>query len=241
MTFDQAEFEVRCEWGRAGLRELAPISEVIIIVDVLSFSTAVDIATGRGGIVFPYPLNGEPARNYAASVHANLASDERNCGYSLSPASLVDLPAGYRLVLASPNGAALAFSAHGTAVFTACFRNATAVGQMATRLGSAFAVIPAGERWASGELRPSLEDWIAAGAVISSLAGRRSPEANLAALTFEQVRRDLFTAVRQASSGKELMERDHSADVELACELDVSGNVPRLVDRAFASYKSNLP
>ncbi len=82
---------------------------------------------------------------------------------------------------------------------------------------------------------------MAAGAVISSLPGTRSPEANLAASSFERIRRDLSTAVRQASSGKELMERGHSADVELACELDGSGNVPRLVDRAFASYKSNLP
>ncbi len=31
-------------------------------------------------------------------------------------------------------------------------------GEMAARLGSTFAVIPAGERWGSGELRPSLED-----------------------------------------------------------------------------------
>ena len=53
MTFDQSEFDVRCEWGEHGVHQLAPISDAVIIVDVLSFSTCVAIATGRGAILFP--------------------------------------------------------------------------------------------------------------------------------------------------------------------------------------------
>jgi 2-phosphosulfolactate phosphatase len=104
VTFDQAEFEIRCEWGAHGLRELAPISDVVVIVDVLSFTTAVEIATARGAMIFPYPLRGEAAASYADSVKAALASADRLVGFSLSPASLRTLPAGYRLVLPSPNG-----------------------------------------------------------------------------------------------------------------------------------------
>jgi len=44
MTFDQTAYRLRCEWGLRGLRELAPVSDVVIIVDVLSFTTALDIA-----------------------------------------------------------------------------------------------------------------------------------------------------------------------------------------------------
>jgi 2-phosphosulfolactate phosphatase len=159
---------VRCEWGLPGLRELRAISDVIVIVDVLSFTTAIDIATGRGGVVFPYPYKGESAANYAASVGATLASGDRGSGFSLSPASLLELPAGYRLVLPSPNGATLSFSAEHPLVFAACLRNATAVGQMASRLGSSVAVIPAGEIWSTGEFRACIEDWIGAGAVIEA-------------------------------------------------------------------------
>ena len=44
MYFDQAEYDLRCEWGMQGLLALAPDSDAVVIVDVLSFSTAVDIA-----------------------------------------------------------------------------------------------------------------------------------------------------------------------------------------------------
>lgn len=54
MSVDQAECDIRCEWGQQGVESLAPSSEVVIIVDILSFSTCVDIAVGRGARVFPY-------------------------------------------------------------------------------------------------------------------------------------------------------------------------------------------
>ena len=32
---DQGEFDIRCEWGLRGVQTLAPISDVVVIVDVL--------------------------------------------------------------------------------------------------------------------------------------------------------------------------------------------------------------
>ena len=34
MTFSQSEFDVRCEWGEYGVAQLAPISDVVILVDM---------------------------------------------------------------------------------------------------------------------------------------------------------------------------------------------------------------
>jgi hypothetical protein len=68
--FDQAEFEVRCEWGTAGLHEVASRAEVVIIVDVLTFTTAVDVAAARGAAVFPFPWMRPAAAYYAASIGA---------------------------------------------------------------------------------------------------------------------------------------------------------------------------
>ncbi|PYT26614.1 MAG: hypothetical protein DMG57_21000 [Acidobacteria bacterium] len=234
MTFDQVKFDVRCEWGLQGLRQAGAISDVIVIVDVLSFTTAVDIAAERGGVIFPYPLKDESAAAYADSLNAKLASPDRNRGFSLSPASLRSLPAGYRLVLPSPNGAALSFGVDHRIVFAGCLRNATAVARAAAHLGSTVAVIPAGEQWPTGELRPSLEDWVGAGAVIAALSGKqRSPEAQLAAAAFAHFRDGLSQALRESVSGKELIERGFALDVDVAAELNVSENIPRLVDRAF--------
>jgi len=234
--FNQAEFQVRCEWGIHGITALGAISDVIVMVDVLSFTTAVDVATALGAIVLPYPLKGESAAAYADSLGANLASPDRGCGFSLSPASLRSLPAGCRLVLPSPNGAALSFAVDHPTVLAAGLRNAAAVALAAARLGSTIAVIPAGETWPGGDLRPCLEDWVGAGAVISALSGSRSPEAQLAVAAFDHFRLSLPQALRESVSGKELIARGFAPDVDIAAELNVSQNVPRLVDRAFVTH-----
>lgn len=227
--------QVRCGWGLLGIRELRAISDVIVIVDVLSFTTAVDIATARGSVVLPYPYRGDLAANYAASVDAQPASEERGRGFSLSPASLRELPAGYRLVLPSPNGAALSFSVEHPIVLAGCLRNATAVGQAASRLGSTVAVIAAGEVGAGGEFRTCIEDWIGAGAVIDACTGLRSTEASIAAGAFRFFREGLAQTLRDSPSGKELIGRGCGLDIDLAVELEVSTTVPRLIDRAFVS------
>ncbi len=233
MRFDQRAFDIRREWGPCGLQELSPISDVVIIVDVLSFSTGVEIATGRGAMVFPYPLKDASAAAYARSVNAELASAKRESGFSLSPSTLQTIPSAYRLVLPSPNGGALCFAAGCPNLITACLRNASAAAQVAARLGSTFALIPAGETWRHGEIRPSLEDLIGTGSIISHLPGRMSPEAQLAAAAFERFRGNPGKALHECGSGKELIARGFAADVELAAQYDVSSHVPVLVDQAF--------
>ena len=46
--FKQHEFAICCEWGISGIAALLPASDVIIIVDVLSFSICVDVALNNG-------------------------------------------------------------------------------------------------------------------------------------------------------------------------------------------------
>ncbi|MEH2465828.1 2-phosphosulfolactate phosphatase [Nostoc sp.] len=150
MIYNQSEFDLRCEWGPQGVAQLAPISDVIVIVDVLSFSTCVEIATNNGAIIFPYAMRDESVIDYAKSVQAELASHRQRwttTGYSLSPKSVAQIPAGTRLVLPSPNGSFLTLHTGNTPTLAGCLRNCQAVAQFAQKYGDKIAVIPAGERW----------------------------------------------------------------------------------------------
>jgi len=232
--FDQAEFDLRCEWGLEGLLALQPASDAVVIVDVLSFSTAVDIALSRGASVLPYRWKDGSAKRFAAEKGATLAGGRGAGGeYTLSPVSLRSIPSGTLLVLPSPNGSSLALSASGVPVFTACLRNAPAAAKQAAAHGSRIAVIPAGEQWRECGLRPCLEDLIGAGAVLAGLPGTSSPEAEMAMATFARFRQGLGGALFRCGSGKELAERGFGLDVELAAEYAVSNVVPMLTGEQF--------
>lgn len=234
MTFDQAEFDVRCEWGEQGVAQLAPISDALIIVDVMSFSTCVTVATARGATVFPYRWKDDSSAEYARSLGAALAGRRGESQFSLSPASLMQIPPGTRLVLPSPNGSTLALATGQTPTFAGCFRNARAVAQAAMDLGSRIAIIPAGERWKQDDtLRPSLEDLIGAGAIIQHLPGSLSPEAQLALDAFRAAEPDLLARLKQCASGKQLIAMGFENDVPLIAETDVEACAPLLRDGAY--------
>jgi 2-phosphosulfolactate phosphatase len=114
-------------------------------------------------------------------------------------------------------------------------RNARAVAAAAQRLGTAFNVIPGGERWPDGSLRPALEDWLGAGAILRWLPGSRSPEAESAVALFERHRDTLVAVLDHCSSGRELDGRGHSRDKTIAGDLDVSACVPRFDGTAFVA------
>ena len=235
--FTQAEFTTRCEWGVAAATVLAP-ADVIIVVDVLSFSTCVEVAASRGAAILPYAWTGwdDPAAGEFARAHgAELAGKRRKSRYSLAPQSYADAPPDLRCVLPSPNGARVTLAAASTAavVLSGCLRNARAVAETAQGMGHTFNVIPAGERWLDGTLRPALEDMLGAGAILARLPAPRSPEAEAMVAVFERFRDTLVATLDGCGSGRELAGRGHDRDTSIAGELDVSACVPRFDGTAF--------
>lgn len=228
-------------WGRSGLRSL-PDEAVCVIVDVLSFSTALVAGCESGGLIYPYRWRDDSAAEHAQRMGARLAAarGEHGAGTpSLSPPSLLGLPPGSRLVLPSPNGSTLAFEARGDVVVAGCLRNAAAVADHLLELDRDVVVVAAGERWPDGSLRVALEDQIGAGAVIAAWLGRRSVAAEAARAVFDRFADDLEGALRLTQSGRELIDRGYPQDVEYAAELNVSNTVPVLVDGAFQDLQES--
>src|SRR5688572_10501393 len=89
MIYNQNEYDIRLEWGQKGVEELSAISDVVIIIDILSFSTCVDIVTSNFASVIPYKWKDETAVDFAKNKNAILADSKRpnSTSYSLSPTS----------------------------------------------------------------------------------------------------------------------------------------------------------
>jgi 2-phosphosulfolactate phosphatase len=243
-TNDQAGFALRFDWGPVGAAVLGACSDVVIVVDVLSFTTAVSVAAERGGTVTPIRWGddrGVADAIAAGAVHAmgyEARSSERP--WTIAPSSLLHLPHGARLAMPSPNGATIAeiLARLRTTVIAGCLRNASAVARAARSLGRTVAVIAAGERWPDGSLRPSAEDLLGSGLILGRLAelemGPLSPEARAAVAAAHLD--DIPSQIRDCASGRELLARDHAADVDLAAEIDVSETVPILHRGAFTAH-----
>lgn len=223
------------EWGLAGLRDSGRQADVVVVVDVLSFSTTVAVACTAGVHVHPYRARDEYAPRVAERLGAVLAGDRRD-PVSISPRSVAGLAVGTKLVLPSPQGGALALeaAAKGATVAAGCLRNASAVADWLRRRQRRVVVVAAGEQWRDGSTRVAVEDLLGAGAIFASVPDDNlSAEARVAAAAFRESRSDLLEILRACTSGRELAGRGHATDVDWAADLDASPVVPLLVDGAF--------
>lgn len=236
--FSQTQFSVRLEWGQAAIRHLAPDVDCVVIIDIMSFSTCVSMAVDRGAVVYPYPWRDETSQQYGNARGAAVASGKRRFGdgWSLSPQSMLNAVSGLRLVLPSPNGSACSYHANGLSktVYCASFRNLRATVAACHRYKQVL-VVPCGERWPDDDgLRPSFEDYVGAGGIVSAL-GRRdaSPEARAAAMVYDGLGSQRHEALSVCSSAVELTERGFAQDVALCLEEDVSNVACRLEGDRF--------
>lgn len=240
---DQGAYAVRCEWGPVGAA-LVP-ADVAVVVDVLSFTTTVTVAVGRGIGVLPYRWRDESARAYAASHDALLAvgrleAREQAGQVSLSPAAMAAVSGVERIVLPSPNGSTItaALAGTGARVVAGCLRNASAVAEHLAPLvrdGATCVVVPAGERWPDDTLRPCVEDLWGAGAILAGLLERGvtdlAPEARAAGHAWTGAR--LPADLLDCAGGRELAAAGFADDVVVAAEVDADDVVPVLRGDAF--------
>lgn len=225
---------VEAGWGGEAVVRASARGRAIVIVDVLSFGTAVDVACGRGCRVMPVtPRNADSARTKVPG--ALVAGSRRSGGPSLSPASLARLPSGTVLILPSPNGAALSSLARSDIVVAGCFRNVRAVADYLQDLNQPLTLVAAGESDDRGGWRQADEDLWCVGALAAALTevGQLSPEARTFADRYLRLARPLPDALADTESGKELTARRFAVDLEWAAALNSSSTVPRMADGIY--------
>ena len=107
-VFAQSPYRCRLDWGRHGARAAAERQDILVIVDTLSFSTAVVTAVQCGGLVYPCAEDEQPgalAQRVGGEVAVRRKDVPAKGRFSLSPLTYLHLTPGTRIVLASPNGA----------------------------------------------------------------------------------------------------------------------------------------
>ncbi|WP_100012034.1 2-phosphosulfolactate phosphatase [Lentibacillus sediminis] len=239
--FDQSPYACRVEWGRRGAREASERGDIVIIVDVLSFSSTVISALNYGAMIFPYPphLDG---KKFAEQVNAEYTLGRAEAAKvgkpSLSPVSFNQEHANRKYVLSSRNGSFCTWIASKVpALLIGGLLNASSVASLANQLRSQvkanITVVPCGEQWVGvnkneDSLRPSIEDYLGAGAILSELKGDKSPEAEVCIGAFEYGRHKIGELVWESGSGRELRERGFEADVKHCSQLNVYQSVPKL-------------
>ncbi len=239
------EAQIHVEWGPPGARLAGDRGDLVVIVDVLAFSTSVTTTVARGGTALSYSadeLDAMGGRDHAAaSLDAEIVAKDRaatTARFSLSPASLASIEPGDRLIFTSLNGAACTSAAsNAPLVLVGGLTNRTAVAHVVRDLladGSAdrCTIVACGERWTSvpdepDSLRPSIEDLIGAGAIVDALTGlRTSPEAEVAAASFAVSKHRILQVLRSCVSGRELIDRGFPDDGDLAAAIDSAPAVP---------------
>ncbi len=264
MQFDPwpPQAQIHLEWSAIGAKLAAARGDIVVIVDVLSFSTSVTVVLANGGTALSYSHQeiqeqGGPEA-VALRLNAEIISRDRQftqSRFSLSPVSLKAIQPQDRIVLTSINGArCVSSAAKSPIVVIGALINRLAVAEAISQMlrlseTNRCTLIACGELWSSifpaeEGMRPSIEDLIGVGAIAQALSTEftLSIEAQNAVDTFNANRENLLSFLSNSISGRQLISRDFGGDVELASQLDsekvVAVWIPSNEIREFAPFSS---
>jgi 2-phosphosulfolactate phosphatase len=233
---------VRLAWGRRGAHAAAERGDILVVVDILRFSTAAATAVHHGALIYPCAtdeaLYTALAQRVGGEVALHHAAAPTLTRFSLSPRSFLAVEPGARIILPSPNGSTCSqYGSRAPALFVGALVNAQAVaGAVSSLLTGAshlnVTVLACGERWRvpdeEGALRFAVEDYLGAGAILAALPFPQTMEAQVCAATFRAMQDQLDAALWECESGQELRAKDLGEDVRFVAQLNVYTTAPIL-------------
>ena len=242
-VFSQSPYRCKFDWGAIGAKRAAERGDVIVLVDVLSFSTTVVHAVSKGAVVFTCPESAD-ARAIADREGAEIAvrrSEAPPKGqYSLSPLTFDNAKPGVKIVLPSLNGGTCVnICQNAPVVVVGALINASAVGAALRNATdpseSAVTIIACGERdkFPHNDLRMAIEDFLGAGAILAQLPFDKSPEAIVCEEAFKANITRIDSLLWECISGRELRGEGFADDVRFASRIDTHDRVPNLSNGCF--------
>lgn len=241
----------RChvDWGIDGVARAARDGDIVVIVDVLSFSTSVVTAVAHGATIYPCSWGNNPeelAKKVRGEVAVKRRDVPRKGRFSLSPLTYVGIQPGAHIVLTSPNGATCSVMAQKAPhAFVGSLINAAAVAKAIIVLMKSsdkkVTIISCGELIVHGaqlkHFRFALEDYLGAGAILSLLPFDKSPEAEVCVSSFLSHQGDLTRLLLGCVSGREQVDGGFAADVEFAARLNSFDTVPILQNGSIGNFR----
>jgi 2-phosphosulfolactate phosphatase len=242
----------RChlDWGADGAARAARDGNIVVIVDVLSFSTSVVAAVAHGATIYPCLWGNNPeelAKRVGAEVAVKRRDVPRKGRFSLSPLTYIGIQPGAHIVLTSPNGASCsALAEKASYQFIGSLVNASAVAKAVNILMESsdrnVTLVSCGELIAHAaqlkHFRFALEDYLGAGAILSLLPYDKSPEADVCVSAFRSHQSDLTRLLLGCTSGREQVDGGFAADVEFAARLGSFDTVPVMQNGAIGEFHS---
>lgn len=209
--FDQHRYQVRLEWGAEGLARLEP-ADVVVVVDVLRFSTRVTDAVAAGASV---PL------------------DDGALALSINGAPLAEAAAASGAVVL------LGCLRNASAVARAVLEEQQRRGVRTSIALLAAGELPRGEGGVRFAVEDLLGAGAIVDALSGLGIDHTSPESAAACESFRGLRGAVRHLLTASGSGQELIERGLRDEVLGATEIDAAAVVPVLREGLFVSAESS--
>lgn len=234
------------DWTADGLKFALQNNDLVVVVDVLRFSSAVTTAVAHGFTVYPV-ADQKKVEPLARRLRGQAAGRSGAARFSLSPFGYLDAAdiKNKKVVLWSPNGAACASLVKaGHRAYIGCLLNARALGRHLFRAAKKYrrnvTVVAAGEQQAiaTGErilydLKSArrvfaVEDYLGGGAILSYLGLPRTPEAEVCVRAFRASRGRLRALLLNSFSGRFLQYKNLTWDVLWAARINKYEVIPEI-------------
>jgi 2-phosphosulfolactate phosphatase len=242
---------LKLRWGTNGMRRAIKEKNIVVIVDVFRFSSAVVTAISNKVTIIPASNLKEAvllSKKYNAIISNSYSPTSKRI-FSLSPQSFFRAPKNIKVALISPNGARCCrIGKNSKNVFIGCFLNAKTIGKYVEKLSENLqkdvTILAAGDfglpkKFKRSEVEEqfitksnskffSLEDFLGAGAIINEMKLEKNDDAIFAQNCYNSFKKELRKILRETVGGKYLILTNREKDLEYCIKLNRYKCIPKL-------------